>query len=290
MSLPGLGTFLGAFANPFRFIGDVTNEVRTLPRIRLADFDAVLFDLDGVITNTATVHASAWKQLFDSFLKQSAEQTGAAWKPFRLQEDYRLYVDGKARYDGVRDFLKSRNLVLPLGSPDDRSDQETIYGLGNKKDEYFEAALRANGVLVYQATVRFLHLAKDTGLKTAVVSSSHHCREILDTAGLTTLFEAIIDGHEIDRLHLAGKPAPDAFLEAARRLTVQPGKAIVIEDALAGVQAGHAGGFGLVIGVNRRDQAQALRQHGADLVIADLDELVPITPTSEPTSMPSVGK
>jgi len=288
MSLSGLGTFLGVFANPFRFIGDVTNEVRPLPRIHLADFNAVLYDLDGVITNTATVHASAWKQLFDSFLKQSAERTGAAWKPFRLEEDYRLYVDGKARYDGVRDFLNSRNLALPLGSPDDRSDQETIYGLGNKKDEYFETALRANGVLVYPGTVRFLHLAKDTGLKTAVVSSSHHCREILDTAGLTTLFEAIIDGHEIDRLHLAGKPAPDAFLEAAKRLAVRSEKAIVIEDALAGVQAGHAGGFGLVIGVNRRDQAQALRQHGADLVIADLDELLPIAQTSVP-STPSVG-
>jgi trehalose 6-phosphate phosphatase len=288
MSLSGLGAFLGVFAELIRFIGVVTNEDRALSRIHLADFDAVLYDLDGVITNTATVHASAWKQLFDNFLKQSAERTGAAWKPFRLEEDYRLYVDGKARYDGVRDFLKSRNLALPLGSPDDRSDQETVYGLGNKKDEYFETALHANGVLVYPATVRFIHLAKDTGLKTAVVSSSHHCREILDTAGLTTLFEAIIDGHEIDRLHLAGKPAPDAFLEAAKRLAVPSEKAIVIEDALAGVQAGHAGGFGLVIGVNRRDQAQALRQHGADLVIADLDELLPIAQTSVP-STPSVG-
>lgn len=289
MSFVSLGTFLGVFANPFRFIGDVTNDVRALSQIRLAEFDAVLYDLDGVITNTATAHATAWKQLFDNFLKQSAERTGAAWKPFRLDEDYRLYVDGKARYDGVRDFLKSRNLALPLGSPDDRSNQETIYGLGNKKDEYFESALQANGVLVYQATVRFLHLTKDTGLKIAVVSSSHHCREILETAGLINLFEAIIDGHEIDRLHLAGKPAPDAFLEAAKRLAVQPEKAIVIEDALAGVQAGHAGGFGLVIGVNRRDQAQALRQHGADLVVEDLDELLPITQPSEPSSTRSVG-
>jgi beta-phosphoglucomutase family hydrolase len=254
--------------------------------INVSDFDAILCDLDGVITQTAILHAAAWKRLFDDYLKKSAARTGTTWEPFRLDEDYRLYVDGKSRYDGVRDFLKSRNIDLPLGSPDNRSDRETIYGLGHKKDEYFEAALREQGVVVYLSTVRYLHQAKDAGLKTAVVSSSHHCRDIIDKAGLTDLFDARIDGHEIDRLHLPGKPAPDAFLEAARRLTVQPHKAIVIEDALAGVQAGHAGGFGLVIGVNRRDQAHALRQHGADVVVADLDELLPLRQESEPSPMP----
>jgi len=275
-----LGILLGVFTFQFVSLDGVVNEVRMLPQIKqihLADFDAILCDLDGVITQTAILHAAAWKRLFDDYLKRSAARTGATAKPFHLEEDYRLYVDGKARYDGVRDFLKSRNLDLPLGSPDDSSDRETIYGLGNKKDEYFEAAMREKGVTVYPGTVRYLRLAKDAGLKTAVVSSSHHCREIVDKAGLTTLFDTLIDGHEIDRLHLAGKPAPDSFLEAARRLAVRPDKAMVIEDALAGVQAGHVGGFALVIGVNRRDQAQALRQQGADVVIADLEELIPFT-------------
>lgn len=255
-------------------------------RLNFADFDAILCDLDGVITKTSMVHATAWKRLFDDYLKTVAARTGSTFEPFELEEDYRLYVDGKPRYDGVRDFLRSRALSLPPGSPPDAPDRETIYGLGNKKDEYFEAALRQSGVVVYPATVRYLRLARAAGLKTAVVSSSHHCRDILSTAGLTALFDASIDGHEIDRLHLLGKPAPDTFLEAARRLAVQPKKGIVIEDALAGVQAGRAGGFGLVIGVNRRNQAQELRQHGADIVISDLTELLPSGEQTEPAAVP----
>ncbi len=243
-------------------------------RLHFTGFDAVLFDLDGVITKTVVLHAAAWKRLFDEYLKGLAARTGSSFEPFDLERDYRLYVDGKSRYDGVRTFLESRGLTLPRGTPDDGPGIETIYGLGNKKDEYFEAHLRETGVVVYPGTVRYLHVARAAGLKTAVVSSSHHCREIIDAAGLAALFETRIDGHEIDRLHLPGKPAPDTFLEAARRLDVPPAKAIVIEDAQAGVQAGHVGGFGLVIGVNRGDQAEALRQHGADIVVADLAELL----------------
>ena len=246
-----------------------------ISRPNLADFEAILFDLDGVITKTAVLHAVAWKQLFDEYLKTVAERKGSTYKPFDIEEDYRLYVDGKSRYDGVKDFLASRGLTLPWGSPHDGPDKETIYGLGKKKDGYFKAALRDNGVVVYPGTVQYLRGAKTAGLKTAVVSSSHHCREVLAAAGLTQLFEASIDGHEIDRLHLPGKPAPDTFLEAARRLGVPPAKAIVVEDAQAGVKAGRDGGFGRVIGVNRRNQAEALRQQGADIVVDDLAELLP---------------
>lgn len=240
-----------------------------------ARFHAILFDLDGVITKTAAVHATAWKRLFDEFLSQRTATCGVAYQPFDIEKDYPLYVDGKPRYDGVNSFLASRGISLPWGTPTDGPDRETIYGLGNKKDGYFEATLRDIGVEVYPSTVRCLHLAKNLGMKTAVVSSSHHCRDILETAGLLALFDARIDGVEIDRLHLAGKPAPDTFCEAARRIGVPPERAIVIEDALAGVAAGRAGGFGLVIGLDRRQQAEALRRHGADLVVPDLAELLP---------------
>jgi len=258
--------------------GRPLNETRTS---LVWDFEAILCDLDGVITNTAALHAAAWKRSFDEYLMKLAARTGSSCAPFRLQEDYRLYVDGKSRHDGIEAFLKSRGLDLPLGSSDDHSDKDTIFGLASKKDEYFEATLRASGVVVYPGTVQYLRSAKAAGLKAAVVSSSHHCRDIISTAGLTALFEARVDGQEIDRLHLPGKPAPDAFLEAARRLGVLPRKAIVIEDAQAGVQAGRAGGFGLVIGVNREDQAEALRQHGADIVVDDLAQLLPSGETSQ---------
>jgi len=248
---------------------------KNLGRINLAEYKAVLSDLDGVITKTARVHATAWKRLFDDYLAQVSSQTGTAFEPFHLEEDYRLHLDGKPRHDGVRDFLMSRGLNLPPGDPSDSADRETLYGLGNKKDAYFETALHETGVNVYPGTVEFLHLAKDAGVKLAVVSSSHHCAEILEAVGLTPLFEVRIDGHEIDRLRLAGKPAPDSFWEAARRLAVEPHDAIVIEDALAGVRAGHAGGFGLVIGVDRRNQAEALREQGADIVVSDLSDLLP---------------
>ena len=250
--------------------------------LNLAEYEAVLSDLDGVITKTARLHAAAWKRLFDEYLAQVSAQTGRALELFDLEEDYRLHLDGKPRHDGVRDFLTSRGLNLPLGDPSDRPERETLYGMGNKKDSYFEIALRETGVDVYPATVEFIRLAKQAGLKTAVVSSSHHCAEILEAVGLTPLFDGRIDGHDIDRLRLPGKPAPDAFWEAARCLAVEPRRAIVIEDALAGVRAGHAGGFGLVIGVDRRNQADALREQGADVVVSDLSELISKIASSAP--------
>lgn len=238
-------------------------------------FSAALFDLDGVVTKTARVHASAWQRLFNEFLQNYSIRTGRPFRPFDLEQDYRVYVDGKPRYEGVKSFLDSREIALPWGTPEDSSDADTIYGLGKKKDGYFEAYLRESGVEVYEGTVRFLRLARDRGLKTAVVSSSSHCKQVVQSAGLTALFDTRIDGLETQRLHLRGKPAPDTFLEAARRLNAPPERAIVIEDAQAGVAAGRAGGFGLVIGLDRRHQADVLRQQGADIVAADLSDLLP---------------
>ena len=237
-------------------------------------FDAALFDLDGVLTKTAAIHAKAWQHLFDEYLRAYSIRTGQPFIPFDTENDYRMYLDGKPRYEGVKSFLDSRGIALPWGTPDDGQGEETIYGLGKKKDGYFETYLRETGVEVYGGTVNFLRVARAHGLKTAVVSSSNHCKQVVEAAGLTLLFDARIDGHETQRLHLRGKPAPDTFLEAARRLDVIPERAIVLEDALAGVQAGHAGGFGLVIGLDRRHQADALREHGADIVTTDVADLL----------------
>jgi beta-phosphoglucomutase family hydrolase len=293
LCLFALGSLLGVFASTIPFHGvSACNRARRLAhmneagRLNFEDFDAILCDLDGVITRTADLHAAAWKRLFDDYLKQVANQAGSQFKPFDLDDDYRLHLDGKPRHEGVRDFLKSRGLALPLGSPSDNANDETLYGLGNKKDTHFEAALHETGVVVYPATVQYLRLARAAGLKTAVVSSSHHCGEIIDAIGLAALFDTRVDGHDIDRLQLRGKPAPDTFQEAARRLAVQPKRAIVIEDALAGVQAGRAGGFGLVIGVDRRNQAQALKEEGAHVVVADLAELLPPVQQTELSSLP----
>jgi beta-phosphoglucomutase family hydrolase len=283
---------LGVFHDPIPFHGGMNGTgphqasaaTKSFGRVTLAEYEAVLSDLDGVITKTARLHATAWKRLFDDYLQRVAIRTGRTLKPFDLEEDYRVHLDGKPRHDGVKDFLESREVRLPMGSPTDHADRETLYGLGNQKDRYFDAALQKTGVDVYPATVEFLRLAKRSGLKMAVVSSSHHCAEILDAVGLTALFDVRVDGHEIDRLQLPGKPAPDSFLEAARRLVISPQRSIVIEDALAGVEAGHAGAFGLVIGVNRRNQADALRDRGAHIVVEDLAELLPgrIEPSPSP--------
>jgi beta-phosphoglucomutase family hydrolase len=235
---------------------------------------ACLFDLDGVLTKTATVHAAAWKQMFDAYLRERAERTGEAFVPFDPKADYGEYVDGKPRADGVRSFLESRGIELPEGNPDDPPGAETIYGLGNRKNELVVRLIREQGVEPYEGSVRYLEAVRDAGLRRAVVSSSANCHDVLIAAGIDDFFEARIDGVVARRDHLKGKPAPDTFLAAARALGTAPGEAAVFEDALAGVAAGRAGNFASVVGVDRLGQADALREHGATIVVSDLAELL----------------
>ena len=234
---------------------------------------ACLFDLDGVLTQTAKVHEAAWKQMFDEYLQQRARRTGGQWRPFEAS-DYNEYVDGKPRYDGVRSFLTSRAIELPQGSPSDPPGAETVDGLGNRKKEIVLRIIKEQGVEAYEGSVRYLRAARDARLRRAVVSSSTNCREILIAAGIEDLLEVRVDGVVAERERLAGKPAPDTFLAGARALGVAPAQGAVFEDALAGVAAGRAGAFGCVVGVDRVGQAQALRRHGADIVVSDLAELL----------------
>lgn len=242
--------------------------------ITSSQFDAVLFDLDGVITATAKVHAVCWKRTFDEFLKRRTERTGELFHPFDSQTDYKLYVDGKMRYVGVQSFLESRGIPLPYGNSTDPPGCDTVCALGNSKDLFFDEVLHSQGVEVYEGTVSLIHHLYDRHFKLAVVSSSHHCKEVLQVAGLNQFFDAIVDGNLTDQFHLAGKPAPDAFLLGAKQLGVEPQRSIVFEDALSGVQAGRAGGFGLVVGVDRGGNAEILGQNGADMVVQDLSELL----------------
>jgi beta-phosphoglucomutase family hydrolase len=235
---------------------------------------ACLFDLDGVLTQTATLHATAWKAMFDAYLRDRAERTGGAFVPFDAKDDYDEYVDGELRYDGVRSFLASRGIELPEGDSADPPTAETVHGLGNRKNELVLRLIRERGVEAYEGSVRYLRASREAGLRRAVVSSSSNCRDVLAAAGIEELLEARIDGIVAEREHLRGKPAPDTFLAGARALGVEPAEAAVFEDALAGVAAGRAGSFGCVIGVDRVGQAEALRQHGADLVVSDLAMLV----------------
>jgi beta-phosphoglucomutase family hydrolase len=235
---------------------------------------ACLFDLDGVLTQTAKVHSAAWKEMFDGYLRERAATSDERFVPFDPVIDYDDYVDGKPRYDGVRSFLSARGIALPEGEETDSPDAETVAGLGNRKNEIVLRMIRHDGVEAYEGSVRYVRAAREAGLARAVVSSSSNCREVLVAAGIDDLFEQRIDGVVAEREHLKGKPAPDTFVAGARALGVIPKQAAVFEDALAGVAAGRAGGFAYVVGVDRVGQAGALREHGADVVVSDLIELL----------------
>jgi beta-phosphoglucomutase family hydrolase len=243
--------------------------------LRLPDgITTCLFDLDGVLTQTAKVHARAWKEMFDAFLRDWSEAHGVSFEAFDRPTDYDEYVGGKPRLDGVRSFLESRDIHLPMGTPSDPPDAETIHALGTRKNERVLELIGEQGVEPYEGSVRFAEQARDQGLRRAVVSSSTNCEEVLVAAGIDRLFEARVDGVVAEREGLAGKPAPDTFLHGAKLLGAEPAEAAVFEDAQAGVEAGRAGKFGWVVGVNRTGQAEALKQRGADIVVDDLSELL----------------
>ena len=247
----------------------------SLSRVRLPpSIRACLFDLDGVLTNTATVHAAAWKEVFDAYLRERAARFGEEFRPFDAQHDYVVFVDGRHRDDGVRSFLASRRIGLPEGQPDDPPAAETVAGLGNRKNERVLAMMHDEGVEAFEGSVRFVTAVRDEGLGTAVVSASANCAEALAAAGISALLDAHVDAIVAEQLRLQGKPAPDTYLAAARMLGVDASQAAVFEDAIAGVEAGRAGLFGLVVGVDRAGDAGALRAQGADFVVADLGEIL----------------
>lgn len=239
----------------------------------LASFVAIVLDLDGVITRTAKVHAAAWKTMFDEFLEKNNAKK--EYEPFNIDSDYRRYVDGKPRYDGVRSFLQSRGISLPEGKLDDTPMKETICGLGNRKNQLFLQNLDSEGVETYETTLQLIQELRQGGYTTAVVSSSRNCQAVLEAAGIANLFDARVDGVDLERHNLPGKPAPDMFYEACRRLGYEPQQAIAVEDAVAGVQAAQAAEFGCLIGVNRDGDSgeRTLKNHGADIVVKDLAEL-----------------
>lgn len=235
---------------------------------------ACLFDLDGVLTDTASVHKKAWKSMFDSYLRDRAQRTGERFVPFDIDSDYLTYIDGKKREDGVRSFLAARGITLPEGDPDDDPSEETVNGLGNRKNELFQQTMHRDGVKVFDGSRRYLDAVADAGLAIAVVSSSANTREVLEITGLAKYVQQRVDGVTMRDEHIAGKPAPDSFLRAAELLGAKPAEAAVFEDALAGVEAGRRGHFGAVVGVDRVGQAEALRRNGADIVVTDLAELL----------------
>ena len=242
--------------------------------INRGQYDAVLFDLDGVLTDTASLHARCWKHTFDEYLLKRLTQKGEAFRSFDVDTDYRLYVDGKPRFDGVRDFLASRGIALPEGNLEDPPEAATVCGVGNRKDDLVNHAITETGVKPYEGSVRFIHQLRRDGFKIAVVTSSQNCTAVLEAAKLDEFFKVRVDGHVIHEQRLAGKPAPDTFLLAARLLGVTPIRTVVIEDALSGVEAGSKGNFGLVIGIARKGNAEELKHHGANLVVCDLAELM----------------
>jgi beta-phosphoglucomutase family hydrolase/RpiB/LacA/LacB family sugar-phosphate isomerase len=244
------------------------------PAITPDRYEAVLFDMDGVITDTASIHAACWKTMFDEFLQKWATQNAQPFRSFDIGTDYKLYVDGKPRYQGVRDFLKSRSIVLPEGTPQDLPSVDTVFGLGNRKNELVNERLATAGAEAYPGTVAFIMYLRRMGIKTAVVTSSQNCQAVLEAAKVGDLFDARVDGDVLVKHHLAGKPAPDSFLKAAEMLRATPPRAVVVEDAIAGVKAGAQGGFGLVIGVDRKGNAAELKAQGAHIVVNDLAELL----------------
>lgn len=235
--------------------------------ISRSKFDGVIFDLDGVITQSARIHAEAWKKMFDPFLEKRGEP------PFDKQKDYLTYVDGKPRLDGIRSFLQSRGIQLEEGSEEDSEKKETIHGLGKQKNRLFLHHLHDQGIPVYQTSIEFVEKLREYGFKIGIISSSKNCVQILEQAHIRHLFEVEIDGIKSQKLHLKGKPAPDIFFQAAKELDVSPAKSVVVEDALSGVQAAKAGNFGLIIGVDRKGQAEALKKNGADIVVSDLKHI-----------------
>jgi len=239
-------------------------------------YDAWLFDLDGVITDTASVHAAAWKGTFDGYLEEVSKRGRTRFVPFEVDPDYYEYVDGRPRYDGVDAFLRSRGIVLPWGESDDPPSAETVCGLGNRKNRTFKEILLVRGVEVFESSVAMVRRLKGRGARVAVVTSSRNGGAVLETAGIMDLFDARVDGNVAAEKKLAGKPAPDTFEHAAGMLGAAPERAVVVEDAVSGVRAGRAGGFGLVIGVARGEDPEILRESGADVVVNDLVHLEPV--------------
>lgn len=229
--------------------------------------------MDGVVTKTVTAHAAAWKRLFDKYLEERGAREGTPFQPFDADADYRHYVDGKPGYDGVTSFLQSRSISLDYGEPGDPMDRETVCGLGNRKNAYYQEHLKKHGADVYESTVALIRTLKKSGMKTAIISASKNCAAVLKAANVVALFDAKVDGLDAERLGLSGKPDPAVLVEAAKRLGVVPERATIVEDAIAGVQAGRDGHFGLVIGVNRSGEAGALKENGADVEVSDLSEL-----------------
>ena len=243
------------------------------PAITPERFDAVLFDMDGVLTDTTGVHATCWKETFDAFLQQRAARTQESFRSFDIDMDYKRYLDGKPRLEGIASFLAARGIQLPYGDPQAPANTATIHGLGKRKNELVKAVFNTQGVEAYDDAVRLVRDVRRQGIKTAVVSSSTNCAAVLRAAGIAELFELRLDGVVTARLQLAGKPAPDTYLKAAVELGATPERSVVVEDAIAGVQAGRAGGFGLVIGIDRKGDAALLAKHGADLVVSGLGQI-----------------
>jgi len=245
----------------------------------LGPFPALLFDLDGVITRTATIHSAAWKRLFDEFGERWAAEHGTSWTPFDIGVEYMEYVDGRRRYDGVDAFLRSRGIELPWGDASDSQDEQTVAGLGNRKNRYFAEQLSKTPAEVFDDTVELIHAEKERGKKIAVVSASENCRAILEGVGLLDLFDTAMTGVEASQMRLPGKPEPDTFLKAAELLGHSAKESVVFEDAISGVQAGRAGEFGLVVGVDRGEAADGLAANGADIVCSDLSALIERSPS-----------